>query len=81
MCQKEMIPDTKPKQFDYVCAECNIIFYSKEILRAHKRWLTQNEKIQQVNLQLDTDYYYFKEHQKFYTVSEMERICRLKAFL
>jgi hypothetical protein len=79
ICQKEMIPDTEPRFWDDRCLECNIFFYSKEII-VDRRLLEDLYQVQH-NLLPETDYYWFEEHDKFYTVSEMERIAKLKAFL
>jgi hypothetical protein len=86
MCQKEMIPDIEPKYWDDQCLECNITYLSKELLQQYELLPGQFDKrtrqlIQQYNLLPETDYYWFREHQRFYTVSEMERIAKLKAFL
>lgn len=89
MCQKEMSQDPNPKWFDYHCMECAITFYTKEKLQEGQqkpyRIMLPHDLDDIVRLLQsllpETDYYYFRDHKRFYTVSEMERIAKLKAFL
>jgi hypothetical protein len=65
MCKKEMTLNSF-QTLRLDCLDCGIVFIPKELSPL---------------MQSEIDYYYFGEHKKFYTVSEMERIVKLKAFL
>jgi hypothetical protein len=73
MCQKEM--DKRD-----ICLECGILYWSVKELEERKffykeKWGTPWPS------SIEQPYYYFFKHGKFYTVPEMERLTKLKAFL
>ena len=62
---------------DYYCGICGITYWPAEKIQKFQMRST----IEFISQHPNQAAYYFMEHVKFYTISEMERICRLKAFL
>jgi hypothetical protein len=64
---------------DY-CSKDHLTYYTAEELHEY-RWNVDNVINEYISRHPGQPGYYFYEHNKFYTVSEMERIARLKVFL
>ena len=79
MCKEWMIDWADGSE----CKQCGIVYWQVSSIEAQIGIRSSNTKSEwsQIPLPVDQPYYYFIEHEKFYTVSEMERLCRLKAFL
>jgi hypothetical protein len=67
------------------CMKCDIIYWSLEELQelqSYQPGIFATEPWSTIHLTpLDQSYYYFVKHGKFYTVPDMERLAKLKAFL
>jgi hypothetical protein len=77
MCQQEMNDWAK-------CGPCGIIYWPKESVQHQidRRGVDAAEsEWSQISLPVDQSYYFFVEHDKFYTIPEMQRLAKLKAFL
>jgi hypothetical protein len=78
MCKQEM--DVAGR-----CMKCDIIHWSLEELeelQSKNGDIFATEPWSKIHLNpIDQSYYYFFKHGKFYTVPEMERLTKLKAFL
>jgi|HubBroStandDraft_5_1064220.scaffolds.fasta_scaffold46088_2 hypothetical protein len=59
------------------CLTCDITYYSIRYMQSPLTYLSKKFAEQHPN----QAGYYFRMHNKYYTLEEMERLCRLKAFL
>ena len=62
------------------CSKCGILYWSVKELEEQK-FLYKERWGSPWPSSIEQPYYYFVEHGKFYTVPDMERLAKLKAFL